>query len=141
MKNYFLQKIFIVKNSFIFANKGEEDVDFLIWFWGVPSYLISYFVINKSILAVNNLWFDYSLSILISIFYIWHIYVVKKCAPKKPKLTKEEKAQIRIQNKGLFYKKLVRKLLLQEPLTRSNPVITTIIIDLFCIAHFASYVI
>ena len=104
MQNYLSQKIFILKNSFIFANKGEENVDFLIWIWGVPSYIISYFVINKSILAVNNLWFDYSLSILISIFYIWHIYVVKKCAPKKPKLTKEEKKQLKIQNKGTFYK-------------------------------------
>lgn len=141
MKNYFLHKIFLIKNSFFIANKGEENIKFLIWGWGFTSYVISYFIINKSILAVNNLFFDYLLSLIAIIFYVWHIYVLRKCSPKKPKLTKEEKKQIKIQNRKNFTKKFFRKLFLQEPLTKSNPVLTTIIIDLFCISHFLFYII
>lgn len=87
MKN-FLNKI---KISFVNSSKGLENFSIITWGWGASSYVASYFIFNKLINLINSKFFDYSLAILLIIYFLWHIYVAIKCYPKTPKLSKEEK--------------------------------------------------
>ena len=132
----FLNKI---KISFINSSKGLEDFSIVLWRWGVLSYLASYFILNKLIILINLKFFDYSLSILVVIYYIWHFYVAIKCFPKAPKLSNEEKEMLKIQRGGVS-KTFFRKLFLQESITKMNPRNTLCAIDIICILHFYSYI-
>ena len=38
-----------IEESFIKANKGQEQINVVIYWWGVLAYFISYFIINKII--------------------------------------------------------------------------------------------
>ncbi len=129
-----------IEASFRAAMKGEETINRLIWRWGVIAYFIAYFVANKIVRISNLKSVDVAVSILMMIYFAWHIYVLKKCSPKKPKLTKEEEKVMRAERRRNFGKSLMRKLFLKESVTEWDPVFITIIIDLFCIANFLSYV-
>jgi hypothetical protein len=133
MKN-FLNKI---KISFVNSSKGLENFSVIIWGWGALSYLASYLIFNKLINLINSKFFDYSLVILLIIYFIWHIYVAIKCYPKTPKLSKEEKEKLKLQQGGtsrIFF----RKLFLQEPITKMNSRNTLIAFDVIAILHFYS---
>jgi hypothetical protein len=128
-----------IETSFKASLKGEEKVENLIYYWGITAYLISYFIIDR-IIQINNIRFiDITISLLTIAFFIWHIYAIKKCSPKKPKLTKEEKQAIREQARRELGKKLLRKLFLQESITKWDPAFITIIVDVFSISVFLSY--
>jgi predicted membrane protein len=130
-----------VKASFKAAMKGEETTSNLIKWWGISSYLISYFVVNR-IIKINNIRaIDVIISILMMIYFAWHIYVLKKCSPKKIKLTKEEKKLLRIKNREEFKKKLFRKMFLQEPISKWDPILVCMVIDVFSLATFLNYTI
>ena len=135
MKN-FLNKI---KISFINSSKGLESFSVIIWGWGTLSYLASYFIFNNLIIAINSKFFDYSLSILLIIYFLWHFYVAIKCYPKTPKLSKEEKEKLKIQMGGTS-KIFLRKLFLKEPITKMNSRNMLCAIDIVFILHFYSFV-
>jgi hypothetical protein len=138
MVNNFLKKI---KSSFIKASKGEENYKNVIFYWGLSGYLISFFIIDKSIKKVDSLIFDYSISILTIIYFIWHFYALKKCAPKKVKLSKEEKQRLKKERRKNFAKNLIKKLLLKDSFGKNDPVVISLVIDVFSIAYFLSFVI
>lgn len=129
-----------IENSFKKATKGKETINNLIYYWGIISYLSCYFIINKILKIPGWEILDISVSILLIIYFVWHIYALKKCSPKKKKLTKEQKKQQRIKNKQDRPKRIMRKLFLQEPISKWNPVLVTIAIDLLAISHFLSYI-
>ncbi len=131
MKN-FLNKI---KISFVNASKGLESFSVIAWVWGGLFYLASYFIFNKLVVAINSKFFNYSLSILLTIYLVWHIYVAIKCFPKTPKLSKEEKEKLKIQNGGAS-KAFLRKLFLQESITKTNSRNILIAIDTLILLHF-----
>ncbi len=129
-----------VESSFKAAMKGEESLHNLIWWWGVTSYLLSYFVIDR-VIKINNIRsIDIIISVLMSVYFAWHIYVLKKCSPKKPVLSKEEKKKLRQEARKEFGKKFLRKLFLQEPISKWNPVLVTAVVDIFGISTFLGYV-
>ena len=125
-----------IKKSFKLAMAGKETVFNLIWWWGATAFFLSYFVVNKLILAIDYRFIDITISILAIIYFAWHFYVLKKCAPKKKKLTKEEKKQ----RKKEFGRRFLRKLLLQESITKWDPVVIVLVLDVFSMAHFISYI-
>ena len=133
----FLEKI---KTSFFKAIKGEEQINVIVYWWGYIAYLFAFFVADK-LVKINSL---HSVDIIISatmvIYFSVHLYALKKCAPKKPKLSKEEKLKLREDSRKDFNKRLVRKLLLQESIKKWNPIFVTMVIDAFCMAHFLGYV-
>jgi asparagine N-glycosylation enzyme membrane subunit Stt3 len=131
MKN-FLNKI---KISFVNASKGLESFSVVAWGWGGLFYLVSYFIFNKLVIAINSKFFDYSLLILLTIYLVWHIYVAIRCFPKAPKLSKEEKEKLKIQNGGAS-RAFLRKLFLQEPITKTNSRNILIAIDTLILLHF-----
>jgi len=131
MKN-FLNKI---KRSFVNASKGLESFSVVAWGWGGLFYLVSYFIFNKLVIAINSKFFDYSLLILLTIYLVWHIYVAIRCFPKAPKLSKEEKEKLKIQNGGAS-RAFLRKLFLQEPITKTNSRNILIAIDTLILLHF-----
>jgi hypothetical protein len=135
MKN-FLDKI---KISFINSTKGLESFSIVTWGWGVFFYFLAYYFFDKLLIKINAKMLDRATAILVIIYFIWHIYATIKCAPKVPKLSKEEKEQLKIQNGGSS-KAILRKLFLQEPITKMNPRNILIVIDLYFILHFYSYI-
>lgn len=129
-----------IETSFKAAMKGEESTSILIKWWGISSYLVAYFIVERLVLKVDSRVVDVALSAITMLYFIWHIYVLRKCSPKKPKLSKEEKQYLRREARKNLGKKILRKLFLQEPITAWNPVTVTIVIDVICITHFLGYV-
>ena len=130
-----------VKTSFKAATKGEESVQNVIWWWGVCGYLGAFFIANRIVKISNIRIIDILVSLLMIIYFSWHFYAMRKCAPKKPKLSKEEKKRLREEARKDFTKKLARKFFLQESITKWDPILVVLAIDAFSIATFLQYVI
>ena len=128
-----------ITQSLILATKGEEKFDIIKWYWGFLSYIFCFFVIEKIIKIISLKIIAAIIAYLVIGYYLWHIYVSIRCAPKIPKLTKEEK-EIKRLKEGGFGKKLTRKLLLQESFSKLNPRNLLISVDLFIILHFISLI-
>lgn len=124
-----------ITQSFILASKGKEKFDIVKWYWGFFSYLICFFIIYGILEKFSWKFIVSVISYGVIIYYIWHIYVTIKCAPKAIKLSKEEK-EIKRLKEGGFFRKLTRKLLLQESFSKLNPRNLLVAIDLFMILHF-----
>jgi len=129
-----------LEDSFRKISRGEETINNVIWWWGVSAYLVAFFVAEKLIMKIDLRSIDILISTVMLIFFIWHLYALKKCAPKKPVLTKEEKLKMKIEARRNFGRKFLRKLFLQEPLTKTNPILVAAVLDLYCAAHFAGYI-
>ena len=130
-------KIFLnkIRISFVNSSKGLENFSVVSWGWGGLFYLMSYFIFNKLVIAIDSKFFDYLLITLLTIYFVWHIYVSIKCFPKTTKLSKEEKEQLKIQNGGAS-KAFLRKFFLQEPITKKNGRNILIAIDILILLHF-----
>jgi hypothetical protein len=129
-----------IEHSFVLAMKGEEKTNNLIIWWGIAAYLITYFVLNKLIYLVDNKIFDVALSLLVIVYFSWHIYVIRKSLPPKPKLTKEEKQRLKLQKRQEFSKKFFRKLFLQESIGKWDSAFVSNVVDLLFIVHFLGYI-
>ena len=128
-----------VESSFKASLKGQETVDILIYYWGIPAYLFTYFIIER-IIKMNSIRFiDITLSLITASYFAWHIYALRKCAPKKPKISDEEKKALRIEARKTLGKRMWRKFMLQEPMTKWDPVFVSIVVDVFSIAIFVGY--
>lgn len=128
-----------IETSFKAAMRGEELIHKLVWWWGFIGYLVAYFIVDR-IIKINNIAFiDILLSLLTVAYFSWHVYVLKKCSPKKPVLSKEEKKRLREESRKGLGKRVMRKLFLQEPISKWDPAFVSTIVDLFCIASFLTY--
>jgi hypothetical protein len=136
--NAFFNKI---ETSFKAATKGEESVHNMIWWWGVCGYMVAFFIANRIVKVSDSRIIDILVSLLMVIYFGWHFYAIKKCAPKKPKLSKEEKKKLREEARKDFGKRLARKFFLQESITKWDPIFIVLVIDVFSIATFLQYLI
>lgn len=125
-----------IKNSFILTKSGKEDVEIVIWLWGGIAYLLATFF-SKLILWNKYFIIDCLISLLVIAYFFCHIIALRRCAPKKPTLTKEEKEILKKERT----KRFLRKLFLQEPISKWDPVMVAIVIDLFVIVTFLEYII
>lgn len=129
-----------IEYSFKLAMKGEEDPKILVRWWGIGAFLFFYFVVVSAIKFIDIKFIDIILSSFGVVYFSWHIYVIKKSSPKKPKLSKEEKSRLRKEAIANFPKAFMRKLLLQEPISKWNPVTMTIVVDLLFLLQFLGYI-
>lgn len=127
--------------SFRACLKGQEDIKVVIRWWGLLAYAFFYLIVDTVILKVDSKFVDLLLSWIGIVYFIWHIYAVIKCSPKKPKLTKEEKKKIREEKWKNAPRSIMRKLLLQESISKWNPVTMCIATDLLFFTNFLGYVI
>ena len=137
MKNLFKT----IENSFTQATKGTESLNNVIRYWGIIAYLVTYFIVNKAVIAIDIHFIEVSISVLTIVYFSWHIFAIRKCSPKKVKLSKEEKKRKKIENKHNRAKSIMKKLLLQESISKWNSVKMAIVMDLFCIATFMDKII
>lgn len=126
--------------SFRASLKGQESISILIRWWGFLGYAFFYFVIDSAILKINVAFIDLMLSWIGMVYFLWHIFAMVKCSPKKPKLTPEEKKKLREEKLRNAPRAFMRKLLLQESITKWNPVAMTIAADILFFANFLGYV-
>ena len=129
-----------IETSFKLALQGKETVKNLLWWWGGVAYLVTYFITDRLISSVDSRFVDVLLSVLTVVYFAWHFYVLRKCAPKKPKLSKEEKKKLRIEARKELGKKFLRKLFLQESITKWDPVFMCLVVDVFCVARFSLFI-
>jgi hypothetical protein len=130
-----------VEESFKLALQGKETTHNLLWWWGSLGYLSAYFVLEPMIVRADSYFLDALISAVGIIYFSWHFYVLKKCAPKKPKLSEEEKARLRLERRRELPKKIMRKLLLRESVTKWDPIFMALVIDVFCVARFMIYIV
>ena len=129
-----------IERSFKLALKGEEDLKIMIRWWGFLAYVIFYLGVDKLIRVSDILILDMILASLGVIYFSWHIYAMKKCEPKKPQLSKEEKKRLRIEKIRNMPRAFMRKLFLKEPMTKWNTVNVLIAVDLLFITNFLGYI-
>ena len=130
-----------IDSSFRAASKGQENIQIVIRWWGILAYIFFYFVVNNLILKINIRFSDLILSWIGVIYFIWHIYVLIKCSPKKPKLSDEEKKKLREERLHNLPRSIMRKLFLQESISKWNPVAMCIAVDLLFFTNFLGYII
>lgn len=138
LKNFKYKKITnIISQSFVKSWQGQESFRNIVIYWGFIAYLMA-IILDKIIIKTPN-FIDNILSIIAIIYFSWHIIITYKITPKKPKLSKEEKKKQKEQEKTIFTKNLIQKLLLQKSWTNFNQYYFVIALDLFCFAHFLGY--
>lgn len=136
MKQFFENKFPKIKHHFDLVHDGKEDLVIVLWVWGGLAYLSSFFI-NKLILLINVMFFKWVISMLVIAYFIWHIFIVRRCSPKKTPLSQEEKERLKQDR----FKRFLRKLFLKEPFTKWDPAIVSIAIDLYVIVHFLEYLV
>ncbi len=132
--------LFKAKKSFLKINAGEEIFFNVIWFWGVVSYLVTLFVINKLIKLITAQWLAGILAFVVIGYFIWHIFAIYKCKPKEPKLSKIEKKLKRQEEKRQFLKITLEKIFLKRSWTEWNTATVLTAIDLYIITNFLGYI-
>ncbi len=130
-----------IKQSFIAATKGQETIKNLIWRFGIPAYVVFYFMVEKTIKSVDYKFVDLLLSIIGVLYFSWHIFVMFRCSPKKPQISKEEKRRLRQEAIRNAPRKFIRKLFLKEPITKWNSFTMTIAVDILFCMQFLGYII
>ena len=125
-----------IEESFKKSMRGEEDLKIVIRYWGIIGYLVAYFILNKIIKMNNIVIIDNIIAAIAIAYFAWHFYILIKCSPKKPHLTKEEEKELGKKRRAELFKSFTRKLLLQESFTKWNPVLIAQVTDLLCITHF-----
>lgn len=129
-----------IVHYFNLAWNGQEEIKNIFWWWGVFAYFICYFVVDNLLKISPFRIIDIFLCLLISSYFTLHIILIKKNTPKKPELTKEEKAAIKEELRKTRLKRFTRKLLLKEPLTKWRPGLVFGAVDLFIITHYLQYI-
>ncbi len=125
------------KKIFSIDISQEKAVNILIWIYGPAGYLSSYFIINNLMLAFKNMAPNIALLTIIIAYFSWHIYQLRKCSLIKQEILKKSQTTINTAPHSLA-RSFLRKLFLQESLTKSNPILVAILIDLYFIVSSVS---
>ena len=141
-KSFYIGCVICIKESFILASKGKEEVGILVWRWALMSYLVTYLSFYKLVNWFGMGFLSGIISLLVIVFYIWHIVAIIRCSPKKKKLSKTQQKQKKLVNAGSgTAKTFARKLTLQEPWFKTRNSSVVIVINLLIITTFAEYLI
>jgi hypothetical protein len=141
LKEIFEKLLEKAEDSFKRSNKGLEDTKILIRYWGIPVYLFFFFVVRELIFAIDFFAVGLILSSFVIMYCAWHIFALIKCKPKKVKLTKEQKLELKKDRAKRLSKSFVKKLLLQESISKWDPISITIAVDVYFILLFVERVI
>ncbi len=126
--------------SFNTAWNGKEKLSNIFLWWGGVAYLVTYFFLRPIVKNFDVAIIDYTISSIISIYFIFHIVLIRKNCPKKPKLTKKEKKALKAEKKKNRSKTFIRKLLLKEPITKWRPALVFSAVDLLIISTYLGYI-
>ncbi len=141
ISEFFSKYLKKIDDSFKKSLKGQENQRNIMLYWGLIAYLVVYFGFNFLIRFFKNDILTLFLSSLVIAYFSWHIFALFKSRPKKPKLTKEQKIELKKKKRKNFGKSFARKMLLQEPITKWNNVHILIVLDLLYILIFLEYII
>jgi len=134
-----------LKASFDKAWKGKEELNNIFLYWGGIAYVFGYLILRPIIeanffryskYAVMDRVIDIPLSLIIVVYFSFHIALIYKNTPRAPKLSDEEKKAIKEQEKKDFGKRIMRKFLLKESLTKWRPWLVFGAIDLIIVMTY-----
>lgn len=125
-----------LKTSLVMANEGKESIKKVLWWWGAPFYLISYFITDNFIKWNPIKLFDILISLVNISYFVWHIMAIKKCSPKPPELGEKELKEKRRE----ILKSFLRKLFLKEPVTNWKIENVFVTVDVFVITIYSLYI-
>jgi hypothetical protein len=134
LKQFFERSFPTIKHHFDLVHDGKEDLVIVLWIWGGGAYLATFFI-NKLILFTKLLVLKWLICLLVIAYFVWHIIIIRRCSPKKPPVSAEEKERLKKDR----VKRFLRKLFLQEPFTKWDPAIIAMAIDLYVIVVFLEY--
>lgn len=141
LKQFVVKICTTISSSFLKASRGEESLNALTW-WGVIIYIFSLFILETRILPkISFLPLAFAIDLTALLFFIWHIYVIRKCLPKEAKLSKEDKKIIALQNRLERPQKILRKIFLQEAMFNIKNSTILVILDLFFIISYLQKII
>jgi hypothetical protein len=138
-KEFFQQFFEKAEGSFKGSIKGEEDIKIVIRYWGIAAYIFFYFVIKYIVDNVDFVIIDVVLASFAIVYFSGHIYAVIKCKPKKEKISKAQRQKMKKDKMKRLSKSFTRKLLLQESISKWDPITVTIVADVFFIVTFLDY--
>jgi len=119
--------------SFYKASIGQETVKNVEIYWFF-SLCFLFYVVHKIHSYFQNSYFLTTL--LIAILFIWHLYAVYKCKPvKNSTLTQEEQQLAKIKKPS----SLLKKILLQEPISKPSWRQIVVIIDILLLLSALSW--
>ncbi len=136
LRNFFETYFPQIKHHFDLVHDGKEDLVIVLWVWGGLAYLASFFI-GKLVFLVHFMFFKWVISMLVIAYFVWHIFIVRRCSPKKPLLSKEELEQLKKDR----FNRFLRKLFLKEPFTKWDPAVIAIALDIYVIVNFLEYLI
>ncbi|MDA0901859.1 MAG: hypothetical protein O3B09_00405 [Proteobacteria bacterium] len=129
-----------LQDSFSLAWKGEEKMFNVLLWWGTLSYIICYFTLRIIVESVEIRFIEIITALIIVTYYIWHIIVIKRCSPKKPKLSKEEEKKLKAQRRKELPKNILRKIFLKEPVSKWNPPLMFTVIDAYIVIIYTMHI-
>lgn len=128
-----------VVRSFRNAWAGKEKLNNIFYWWGGVPYAICYFILHPFIMKNPILFIDWIVSFIVFAYFIFHIILICKNLPKAPVLTKDEKQKLKAERRKDLPKRLLRKLMLKEPISKWKPHHVFIAADIFVIATYLHY--
>lgn len=139
ISNFFARYLNIIDQSFKNIIKGQEDLKIVMWWWGGIAYVFAFFVLRKVLIISSSEVIDLIISCFVMAYFSFHIFALLRCSKRK-KLTKEEKARLKKDRTKRVFRSFLRKLTLQESLTKWNPVSILIALDFLYILIFFEYI-
>lgn len=136
LKKYFSK----IEESFLKSCKGQEDFNIVIWYWGIAAYVVALFLVDWLVIYSKFAILDVIISLSVCVYFVWHLFIIHKCKPKKTKLSKVEKKIAKQKARHQSAKVLLQKLFLQRPIGQWNSVVFLTVCDLYMVSHFLSYV-
>jgi len=125
-------------NSFKKCNEGKENFDIVIYYWGIAAYFVNFFILEALIIKNGIYIINFILSLLISLYFAWHIFAINRCKPKKESLSNVKKIVTKQQLRSKRLKNIFDKIFLRKSITNFNPPFIMTIVDLYIIASYLS---
>lgn len=120
------------------ATFGKEDINTVLYIYGASLILITVIIV-KFLIPFVHIYFEKFILYSLSLIFAWHIYIIFRCKPKAPKLTKEEKEIVKIKARKERWRNFIDIMLLRKGWFNLSSTTIAICIDLFCLLELITY--
>ncbi|MDD2840705.1 MAG: hypothetical protein PHY80_06380 [Rickettsiales bacterium] len=91
---FFLKKI---KNEILLLSDGKAKFNYMLYLWGLTPAIVITFFFQKQIDSIKNSALIFIVYLLISLYFLWHLFVIRKTLKVQP-----EYKRVKLSNRELF---------------------------------------